>query len=149
MYWKLQIGFDIFSTIFKLVGSTNLEYDYFEIFKYIWIFECICEYFYKQYSYYYLWHNLSTIIFIFIFIEYVVCEYYSYSYLIIRKIIFFTLRLPYCHRLQMLAAVQKSCLYQLTPYGWPGISNQGRVDYGKIEFWGSFAAHLHIIQIST
>ena len=53
-YGKLQKGFDIY-IIFRLVGSSNLGFDYFQIFKYIQIFEYIREYFLR-------------IIFLFIFV---------------------------------------------------------------------------------
>ena len=38
-------SFDNISTIFRRVGSSKLGFDYFQIFKYIWIFKYICEYF--------------------------------------------------------------------------------------------------------
>ena len=44
---KLQNVFDIISTIFRLVGSTNLGLDYFLILEYIQMFKYICEYFYE------------------------------------------------------------------------------------------------------
>ena len=34
-YEKLQTGFDMLSTIFRLEGSSNLGIDYFRIFEYI------------------------------------------------------------------------------------------------------------------
>ena len=36
-------GFDILSTIFRLLGSSNLGFDYFQILEYIGIFEYIRE----------------------------------------------------------------------------------------------------------
>ena len=46
-YGKLQKGFDIISTILRQAGSSNLGFTYFQIFKYIEIFEYIHEYFLK------------------------------------------------------------------------------------------------------
>ena len=136
MYWKLQIGFNIFSTIFKLVGSTNLEYDYFEIFKYIWIFECICEYFYKQYSYFYLWHNVSTII-LFIFIFNYKKNYFLHSEVTILS------------QVTNVGGSPKKLLIPVNPLWMTGYK-QSRSGWLR-ENWilGSFAAHLHIIQILT
>ena len=54
-YGKLQKGFDILSTIFRLLGSSKLGFDYFQIFKYIWTFDHICEY-------------ILQVIFLFIFV---------------------------------------------------------------------------------
>ena len=34
-YGKLQKGFDVISRIFRLVGSSNLRFDYFQILEYI------------------------------------------------------------------------------------------------------------------
>ena len=42
-YGKLHKGFDIISAIFRLVGSSNLRFDDFQIFKYILIFKYICD----------------------------------------------------------------------------------------------------------
>ena len=39
---KLRKGFDILSTIFKLVGSSNLRFDFFQIFGYIREYIRIC-----------------------------------------------------------------------------------------------------------
>ena len=44
-YGKLQKGFDILSTILRLVGSSNLRFDDIQIFEYIRILEYIHEYF--------------------------------------------------------------------------------------------------------
>ena len=47
-YGKLQKGFYIISTIFRLVGSSNLRFENCQIFKYILIFENLLEYFFTN-----------------------------------------------------------------------------------------------------
>ena len=88
---RYKKGFDIICKIFRLVGNSNLGFDYFQIFEYTRIFEYICEYFLR-------------IIFLFVFVTKGVknnihihiciicfCKQYSYSYSFIKKIIHYTL----------------------------------------------------------
>ena len=69
-YVKLQTGFDILSTVFTLVGSSNMRFDYLKMIKYIELFEYIVNIFLNNI----LIHICDRLIFIFVFVKYVFCE---------------------------------------------------------------------------